>query len=230
MARKKIVFVIVEGPSDDDAIGYFLDKLFDKNTVYVQVMHCDITTQNGVNSKNIHLKCCDVIKNYAANNSFRKTDFQEFIHIVYTDGAYISPERITEDPSATEVIYTPNNIICKKKSDIEKRNEQKSSVLDKLIGCKNIWATIPYRVFYMSCNLDHVLYDKQNSTDEEKEANAHAFAKKYKNKLADFRSFITESSFSVCTDYQESWDFIKQGENSLNRYTNLGLSFPTKDE
>ena len=54
MARKKIVFVIVEGPSDDDAIGYFLDKLFDKNTVYVQVMHCDITTQNGVNSKNIH--------------------------------------------------------------------------------------------------------------------------------------------------------------------------------
>lgn len=113
---------------------------------------------------------------------------------------------------------------------IEKRNEQKSSVLDKLIGCKNIWATIPYRVFYMSCNLDHVLYDKQNSTDEEKEANAHAFAKKYKNKLADFRSFITESSFSVCTDYQESWDFIKQGENSLNRYTNLGLSFPTKDE
>lgn len=26
MARKKIVFVIVEGPSDDDAIGYFLDK------------------------------------------------------------------------------------------------------------------------------------------------------------------------------------------------------------
>ena len=47
MARKKIVFVIVEGPSDDDAIGYFLDKLFDKNTVYVQVMHCDITTQNG---------------------------------------------------------------------------------------------------------------------------------------------------------------------------------------
>ena len=91
MARKKIVFVIVEGPSDDDAIGYFLDKLFDKNTVYVQVMHCDITTQNGVNSKNIHLKCCDVIKNYAANNSFRKTDFQEIIHIVDTDGAYISP-------------------------------------------------------------------------------------------------------------------------------------------
>lgn len=65
MARKKIVFVIVEGPSDDDAIGYFLDKLFDKNTVYVQVMHCDITWCVYKSRKNYRGSECDRSDLYA---------------------------------------------------------------------------------------------------------------------------------------------------------------------
>ena len=39
MARKKIVLVIVEGPSDDAALGVILNRLFDKNTVHVEIMH-----------------------------------------------------------------------------------------------------------------------------------------------------------------------------------------------
>lgn len=38
-------------------------------------------------------------------------------------------------------------------------------------------------------------------------------------------NFIRNSSFSVCEDYQSSWDFIKQGNNSLCRYSNLGICF-----
>lgn len=34
MARKKIVFVIVEGPSDDTALGVLLSKIFDKDMVH----------------------------------------------------------------------------------------------------------------------------------------------------------------------------------------------------
>ena len=35
MARKKIVLVIVEGPSDDSALGVILNRLFDKNKVHI---------------------------------------------------------------------------------------------------------------------------------------------------------------------------------------------------
>ena len=49
----------------------------------------------------------------------------------------------------------------------------------------------------MSCNLDHVLYNKRNSTDEEKENDAYAFAKQYKGDRDGFVKFISESSFSV---------------------------------
>lgn len=53
MARRKVVFVIVEGPSDETALGITLNQVFDKESVYVHIMHGDITTRNGVTSQNI---------------------------------------------------------------------------------------------------------------------------------------------------------------------------------
>ena len=73
----------------------------------------------------------------------------------------------------------------------------------------------------MSCNLDHVLYGKRNSTDEEKENDAYAFAKKYRNDRERFAEFICHSDFSVMGDFKESWAHIEEGLNSLERYTNL---------
>ncbi|MCC8173332.1 MAG: hypothetical protein LIO65_02765 [Odoribacter sp.] len=39
----------------------------------------------------------------------------------------------------------------------------------------------------------------------------------------EFLNFITNSDFSVKTDYQESWEYIREGFHSLERHTNLGL-------
>lgn len=75
----------------------------------------------------------------------------------------------------------------------------------------------------MSCNLDHVLHNKRNSTDDEKETDAYIFAKKYKNDIEGFVKFICESDFSVSGDYKESWVYIENGLNSIDRYTNLGI-------
>jgi len=90
----------------------------------------------------------------------------------------------------------------------------------------HIISQIPYAAYYMSCNLDHVLYDKINSTDDMKENDAYAFAKKYKDDPDGFRKFICESDFSVKGTHKESWEFIQKERHSLERHTNLGLSFP----
>ena len=75
----------------------------------------------------------------------------------------------------------------------------------------------------MSCNLDHVLYDKRNSTEEEKENDAYAFAKKYRNDLDGFIKFICMSEFSVNDEYRVSWEHIEKEMNSIERYSNLGI-------
>lgn len=77
----------------------------------------------------------------------------------------------------------------------------------------------------MSSNLDHVLYNKLNSTDDEKEKNSLAFSKKYKEDLDGFLKFIQESDFSLTNDFKKSWEYIKEELHSLERHTNLGICF-----
>lgn len=65
MARKKIVFVIVEGPSDEEALGVLLNRIYDKDTVFVQIMHKDITAEYGNSSANIVAAIGNEIRAYA---------------------------------------------------------------------------------------------------------------------------------------------------------------------
>lgn len=119
MARRKIIFVIVEGPSDDQALGVLLDRFFDQNEVYVQVMHEDITTQRGADSSNIISKIQKVVKEYIDNNPYTKKDIQKIIHLVDMDGAYIPNDFVVYDPTAVKPLYFETEIRTKNKAGIE---------------------------------------------------------------------------------------------------------------
>ena len=224
MPRKKIVFVIVEGPSDDEALGVILNRIYDRNTVHVHIMHSDITSETGVNPSNIVARIGDLVKSYAKNNSFRKTDFCRIIQITDTDGAFVPDENITEDLSYKKAFYSTNEIRTCNKAGIEDRNRRKAENLNRLVATSAIWS-IPYSIYYMSCNLDHAMYGKLNCTDIEKEQEALYFAKRFKDDIPEFLRFISESDFSVADDYSGSWKFIRIGLHSLERHTNFGLCF-----
>lgn len=126
-------------------------------------------------------------------------------------------------------MYFNDKIMAPNKEKALLRNEQKSKNLIKIYQTEKIWE-IPYRVYYMSCNLEHVLFNKLNCNDEEKENLSYKFAKKYKNNLDSFLNFIRNSSFSVDNDYLLTWKFIQKENNSLKRYTNFSVCFATKNE
>ena len=44
LARRKVVLVIVEGVSEETALGIALSNVYDKDAVYIHIMHGDITT------------------------------------------------------------------------------------------------------------------------------------------------------------------------------------------
>lgn len=230
MARqdfKKVVFVIVEGPSDETALGLVLEKIFDKEKVYVHVSFEDITTKRGTHSRNVVQKVAECVRQYRTQYRLQKSDFLGIIHIVDTDGAFAPDSCIVEDQTAEDPIYTEAGIRTNNKNKIELRNKQKRENMGRLSIIKDI-ASIPYRIFYMSSNLDHVLYDCQMSTDMEKENNAYQFAGKYRQDVDGFLDFIANSSFSVKGTYKETWDFIKRDKHSLQRHTNLGLCLLSK--
>ena len=177
MARKKIVFVIVEGVSDAVALDAIISRIFDTESVYVHIVHGDITSDTGTTSSNVISKVSGEVVAYAKANHLnknKKSFFKEIIHITDTDGAYIPKEKVVADETKDDPFYSPTEIRTKNKMGIEQRNLKKSANLNKLSSIDEIWG-IPYRIFYMSCNLDHVLFNKQNSSDEEKEADSHTY-------------------------------------------------------
>ena len=221
LARKRIVFVIVEGPSDDEALGLFFHQFYKDNSVYVHIVHGDLTVTN----RNIKNEIADAVKKYADSNHFQKIHFKEVIHLVDMDGAYISDDAIVKDNSAEKTVYTLTEIRTASPDLIRERNAIKRKNLDTISQLSKVWGTIPYRAYYMSCNLEHVLYNTNNCSDDEKERFSIEFARRYRNNFNGFIELLKNSEFSVSGEYKITWAYIKERNRSLQRNSNLWLCF-----
>lgn len=144
------------------------------------------------------------------------------------DGACIPPENVLTDMKCKKAFYAPDAIHTQNRDGSLSRNEKKKQILDKLSATGKIRG-LPYRIYDMSCNLDHVLYDKANSDDREKENNSHRFSKYDKTRIEEFPGFPCRSPFSVDGDDSSSWRFIKEGLHSLERHTNLAIRIESKE-
>jgi len=175
-------------------------------------------------TSNIVGKLGDIVKNYAAKY-FKPADFKQVIHLIDMDGAFIPDDSVLEDKTAVKPFYTPTEIRTANTAAIVRRNRQKAANIRRISTLNKVWNTIPYCAYYMSCNLDHALYDKVNSTDDDKEKDANAFVRRYKDHLDEFLAYISDSDFACTGDFRESWKFIQQERHSLERHTNFGLCF-----
>lgn len=223
MSRKKILFFIVEGISEYSALTNMLEKIFTNQKVIVQVADGDITSDRYTTSTNVPTKILELIKSYF-NSTFKPGDFVEIIQLVDMDGAFIDPEKIVFD-NCQSPIYEDSCIRCRNVESIQKRNQRKSAVLKRLISLPTVWKSIPYSIYFFSCNLDHVIHDNPNLDNKLKNEKALQFAVNFKNDPQDFISYFKNSNFSIVDDYNNSWNFIKMDNNSLKKYTNFGLIF-----
>lgn len=224
--RRKVVLVIVEGPSDDMALEQSFAAFFNPDEVKIKVVHGDMTADFSINPSNIVASVGNLVRGWASKYGLKCSDFLKVIHITDTDGAYIPDANVIEDINHNgRPEYSETNIVASPKSKVRERNALKRSNLYKLSSLPTVWGKIPYSIYYMSCNLDHVLYDMRNSDDATKSQNAFQFAKKYKDNLDGFVEYISDPAIAVVGDYRETWEYIRQGMNSLHRHTNLNLCF-----
>lgn len=221
MKTSKVILFIVEGISDRDSLGLILSRLIRTKKIRFYVVGGDITSNKYTNIQNCINKVNECINKFLKDNKFIKSDILTVIHLVDTDGAYVSEKFIKEDKSE-KLEYTPKYILTNNKLSIIDRNIRKSKVLNKLCSIKSI-ENINYSMYYFSCNLEHVLHNEQNLQDELKSKYADKFTDKYYGNEKEFIKFLSESEFTVLGDYRCTWDFIKQENNSLNRYSNFYL-------
>ena len=96
MNEKKVIVFIVEGPSDEAALGSIMKEYFSSNEVQFVVVHGDITLQDYVSMENISIKINEQIENIKRKYRYNQDDIIKIIHITDMDGVYISDQDIKE--------------------------------------------------------------------------------------------------------------------------------------
>ena len=79
-----------------------------------------------------------------------------------------------------------------------RRNLSKRKIVYSLYNRETV-AGFPYEIYYFSRNMEHVLHDKAED--------------------------LTDDGFHVCGTYKDTWEFIMDGNHSLNRYCNVAVFF-----
>ena len=93
------------------------------------------------------------------NMDQKKKDILQVIHIVDTDGAFIPDSNIVLNNNADSTLYYLDCIETNNVKKIIDRNNKKISIISKLCNTSKIYK-IDYKIFYMSCNLDHVIHNE----------------------------------------------------------------------
>lgn len=251
--RRKVILFLVEGKSDRETLQYVISELYDQIDENIEVFFPiirheeeekggDITSTRYTNK---HGQCRwihpynieDAIYDLFLDDFFDKEkimpkDIDEIIHIVDTDGAYIPEEIIKLDVSMNDddsPIYKNDEITCVDPKRIQDRNRQKSENLDYLSGCATIkikQKTIPYSIYYFSCNLDHFFHDDANMDYRMKRKKADLLSRDYIGNAEGFIQLVTcKQGAAHNMNYKESWDFIKEKNNSLHKHSNINLLF-----
>ena len=220
---KKVVLFIVEGPTDENAFSGVMKELYAQQRVVFRVVHGDITADKSVNAQNAISAVNQQVKDQMKKYGLHKTDILQIIHLTDTDGAFV-PEESIRYGAAEKLVYGLDEICVPDGDHIAERNRKKSEVMTKLSSTKEV-ATIPYRLYYLSRNLEHVLFnDMADLTNSQKMDYADRFSDRYSEDVDGFVTYMSKSEFTAPGNYRETWQFIAKGTNSLHRWCNLHLA------
>ena len=221
--EKKVIAVIVEGLSDEAALGSILKEYFSSVEIQFVVVHGDITTKDYTSTDNILSKINNLIESVKQKYGYKREDFLKIIHIVDMDGAFCDDAIVEKDVEG--VRYYLDRIETKYPDYLIRKHTQKAEILSKLYSSEKING-VSYRIYFNSCNLEHVLFNElKDFTDDEKADMADDFAEKYEGKVEDFIEFISQDDLIAPGTFKQTWQFIEKEKHSLERFTNMHLIF-----
>ena len=242
--KRKVVLFLVEGQSEINALKPVISALYDSIDPAIEVffptivedgrdMRGDITSKIGISPKVIEGCIYKLfLKTFFDKEKLYPKDITEIIQIVDLDGAYIPDEQVVfgDNPTGEDKpYYGDNTIVTTDVESIVQRNKRKRENLDYLSSLSEIKINSKspkYSVFFFSSNLDHFLYGDANLSIHDKAKKADEYAMQYELEPDKFVSAIkTTPGAFLEMDYNKSWNFIKESDNSLNRYSNINILF-----
>ena len=221
----KVILVLVEGPTDRDALGLVFSRLAGEQAVVFDVLHTDLTAKEELTAKYIEERMEEEIRRYLNRNPFiRRQDIGKVVQLIDTDGAFVPADRVVQGQGETE--YTEGCIFAKDRDRMIRRNISKRGIVYRLCRRQKTAGGYPFEMYYFSRNLEHVLYGEEAPLSAgEKEELAFRTAETYAGNPEKFLEFLGKEEIRVPGTYGETWKFIMENGNSLGRHCNLLLFF-----
>lgn len=89
---KKVILVIVEGPTDEDALSSVLKQIFSSAEVHFHVIYGDITTEDAITANNAKSYVAKRIAAEMKKYAYKESDILQIVHLIDTDGASFTYE------------------------------------------------------------------------------------------------------------------------------------------
>ncbi len=174
--ERSVILFIVEGPTDEMALGLIFTKIFRDKNVYFDVMHGDLSTaelfDESLEGKNILDYLSGQVCNYISKQPYNTADVNKNVWLTDTDGAYISEDKVIASSEETPCFF-PDHIETPYAEFIKKRNKCKARNTKKLqsreyITCQG--KKIPLEAYYLSRNIEHALLGIEHDLSDDEAA------------------------------------------------------------
>jgi len=226
---KKVLIIIEEGPSEEELLIKRLREIYFAQEILFKVYGGDVF-DDVTDIKSVKSVIGDIVKTIILKNKFKPSDILAIIHIMDTDGCFISNVNIVINSNQeVSTYYNLENITVnssKQKTNIEIRNFNRSRNV-KIMNCQSsiIRKQYEYQIYYFSRNLEHVLFDDPNPAGESKTENVEKFLIALYEPVEVFlENYLPKlTCINYFEKYKESWTFIEAKTNSLKRYNNIPL-------
>ena len=135
MALRRLVLFIVEGESDELALGRSLTTVFSRRKqlkVQFGIVRGDITAEPDGSPADIKKRVGDCARQYLSKYKLKWSDLDAIVLVSDTDGAFVDASAVVESPSCKKIEYLHDRIICSNAHGIIERNKRKSGCLKVL--------------------------------------------------------------------------------------------------
>lgn len=224
--NKKIIVALVEGDTDEALLNTLIPETELDYKFQIYVVRCDLFSN--YSTKSIKSRIGDFIKKEVLNKyKLKKSDIYSIIQMTDIDAIYLNDSKILLDQNSSDnIVYKLENIVVntkEKRKLIIDRNKTKSSNINQVIKTKIL--QIDYLLFFCSCNLEHVVFDRLNVTQEEKDILIYDYIDDAKpEEVEDLLESVAlqkrESNFQL--SFEKSWHKMKNADTNI-RNTNINL-------
>lgn len=218
-SSRKAIILIVEGINDEIVLEP-INKLISNHKFRIKVVNGDPYTEKWHQSKTAKEIVGEIMKAVKKETKFKNSDIAHVIQLIDTDGAFIEDDHFIVDETlkpddgktysydlaSRKVKVTSDSA---KKALLRKWNKKSSHVRALKGGINYSSSKIPFKLYFNTLNMDHVIADCI-LTQDEKALAALKFIESMGDDLTKYTDFFRRKSPYV--SYEDSWVKVIEDE------------------